>query len=413
MLLLLSDEADKLPALASPRAKFHLVENTEVLGEALRDLEQGIGSLAVDAERASGFKYSQRAYLIQLHRKGTDIYLIDPIALTPSDLEELGRFMNQQDWILHAATQDMPCLAELGLHPKSLFDTEMIARLLGFDRVGLGAVCEIALGLTLAKEHSAADWSTRPLPASWQNYAALDVDVLPEMKAFLTAEIEVQAKGEIVRQEMQHLLGFAPKPAKIDRWRSMSNFHELKDTRQVAIAKSLWEAREALAMKLDISPGRLVPDRSLIHAAKSQTKTKSMLAGDKAFNGRASRTYLDVWWSAFEAGLNARELPPMRLQATGTPNHRNWAAKYPEAEARLQAAKPVMAAISEENRIPVENLLTPDYLRQLCFEPEGFDSDSIAPQLRAMGAREWQVTLISARLAEAWSKIGDAPVTTA
>jgi ribonuclease D len=138
-----------------------------------------------------------------------------------------------------------------------------------------------------------------------------------------------------------------------------------------------------------------------------------MLAGDKAFNGRASRTYLDVWWSAFEAGLNARELPPMRLQATGTPNHRNWAAKYPEAEARLQAAKPVMAAISEENRIPVENLLTPDYLRQLCFEPEGFDSDSIAPQLRAMGAREWQVTLISARLAEAWSKIGDAPVTNA
>jgi ribonuclease D len=246
MLLLLSDEADKLPALESPRATFHLVENSGQLGEALRDMEQGVGSLAVDAERASGFKYSQRAYLIQLHRKGTDIYLIDPMALTPRDLEELGRFMNQQDWILHAATQDMPCLAELGLHPKSLFDTEMIARLLGFDRVGLGAVCEIALGVTLAKEHSAADWSTRPLPASWQNYAALDVDVLPEMKEFLTGELEVQAKGEIVRQEMQHLLGFAPKPAKIDRWRSMSNFHELKDN-----DKALLDYNKAIELSPD------------------------------------------------------------------------------------------------------------------------------------------------------------------
>lgn len=413
MLLPLSEDTESLPLLETPRVAFHLVETGSQLADALRDLEHGIGSLAVDAERASGFKYSQRAYLIQLHRQGTAIYLVDPIALNGSELESLAGFMNEQDWILHAATQDMPCLAELGLRPKSLFDTELIARLLGFEKVGLGAVCELALGLTLAKEHSAADWSTRPLPDSWQNYAALDVDVLPQIKAFLTAEIEAQNKSVIVDQEMEHLLGFEPKGPKIDKWRSMSNFHELKDTRQVAIAKSLWEAREALAIKLDISPGRLVPDRSLVHAAKSQIRTKSMLAGDKSFNGRASRTYLDVWWSAFENGLNARELPPMRLQATGMPNHRNWGAKYPEAEARLQAAKPVIAEIAEANRMPIENVLTPDFLRQLCFEPNGFDAQSISDQLISLGARPWQVELVSERLAEAWSTLTDRPATTA
>ena len=413
MLLPLSEDTEPLPLLETPRVAFHLVETGSQLADALRDLEHGIGSLAVDAERASGFKYSQRAYLIQLHRQGTAIYLVDPIALNGSELESLAGFMNEKDWILHAATQDMPCLAELGLRPKALFDTELIARLLGFEKVGLGAVCELALGLTLAKEHSAADWSTRPLPDSWQNYAALDVDVLPQIKAFLTAEIETQNKDVIVGQEMENLLGFEPKGPKIDRWRSMSNFHELKDTRQVAIAKSLWEAREALAIKLDISPGRLVPDRSLVHAAKSQIRTKSMLAGDKSFNGRASRTYLDVWWSAFEAGLNARELPPMRVQATGIPNHRNWGAKYPEAEARLQAAKPVIAEIAEANRMPIENVLTPDFLRQVCFEPNGLDARSIADQLLAMGARRWQVELVSEKLAEAWSKLTDPPATTA
>src|SRR5665811_474404 len=82
------------------------------------------------------------------------------------------------EWILHAASQDLPCLSELGMWPDKLFDTELAARLSGLPRVGLAAVIENLLGLGLAKEHSAVDWSTRPLPQSWLGYAALDVEVL-------------------------------------------------------------------------------------------------------------------------------------------------------------------------------------------------------------------------------------------
>lgn len=403
----MTQETEPLELLKEPRNAYEFVETFDQLTAAIVDLTAGTGALAVDAERASGFKYSQRAYLVQLHRRGSKIYLIDPIAFDPEQLLALAEFTNEQVWILHAATQDLACLAELGLRPKKLFDTELISRLMGFERVGLGAVCELALEQRLAKEHSAADWSTRPLPESWLNYAALDVDVLPDIMDFLSKEIEGQAKQEIVEQEMHFLLGFKPKPPKADRWRGMSDFHELKETRQVAIAKSLWEAREQLAHKLDVSPGRLVPDRSLVHAAKLQIKTKSQLANDKGFNGRASRTYLDIWWNALEFGLNTRELPPVRAAASGIPNHRNWPGKFPEADARLQAAKTVIAGVSEALRIPTENILTPDYLRQTCFEPIGFDAGAIASQLTELGARNWQVELLAEPVSQAWSKLSE------
>ncbi|MCX8528856.1 MAG: ribonuclease D, partial [Rhodoluna sp.] len=201
----MNDAPEQLPLLDAPRANSIFVDSPDALSAAIRELATGTGPLAVDAERASGFKYSQRAYLIQLHRSGTGIFLIDPLAFGESELAALAVFTNGQEWILHAATQDMPCLAELGLHPKTLFDTELISRLLGFERVGLGAVCELALKVRLAKEHSAADWSSRPLPESWLNYAALDVDVLPEMREYLLVEIASQSKSHIVAQEMEHL----------------------------------------------------------------------------------------------------------------------------------------------------------------------------------------------------------------
>ncbi len=398
----MNDAPEELPLLDSPRAHVLFVEDEATLSAAIKNLQNGLGPLAVDAERASGFKYSQRAYLVQFHREGSEIYLVDPIALAEKDLETLANFTNSQEWILHAATQDMPCLAELGLHPAALFDTELISRLLGFERVGLGAVCELALQMRLAKEHSAADWSTRPLPESWLNYAALDVDVLPQMRNYLLEKIAEQDKTEIVNQEMHHLLGFKPKARKTDRWRGMSGIQELREPRQLAIAKALWEARETLALRLDVSPGRLVPDRSLIHAALSQPRSKSVLANDRAFNGRASRSYLDVWWAAIDSGSHTRELPPMRISASGIPNHRNWPTKFPLANARLVAAKEVIAKVSEERSIPPENLLSPDSLRQLCFEPDGYEADEIGPQLARLVARQWQIALLSEPISQAW-----------
>jgi ribonuclease D len=388
----------ELPLRAVSEAPVYYLDTEEELVGAIESLKAGTGPLAIDAERASGFKYSSRAYLIQVHRSGTDVFLIDPIPLTDTPTwQKFAEFCNTIPWILHAATQDLACLNEVGLVPIELIDTELGSRILGLPRVGLGAACEQLLGFRLAKEHSAADWSIRPFPNSWLNYAALDVDVLPALAKVLLEQLEKSGKQDWAKQEFHSLLSFQPKPQSPDRWRSMTGLHEVKDQQRLAIARELWFARDELAVKLDVSPGRLVPDRSVVALVKSKVSSRSELASFSAFNGRASRTYLDTWWEAYSRGLNARDLPPLKLPNTGIPNHRNWPNRFPEADLRLQALKPVMAEIALDLEIPPENILQPDLMRRVAWSPD----EDIAAQLSELGARKWQVEAVAEKFSAA------------
>jgi len=392
----MTDEVPELPLLAKPRVSdVRLVERVAQLAEAIQLLSASTGPFALDAERASGFKYSQRAYLIQVHRYQTPIFLIDPIAVLNEDedaIKPLAALLVSDEWILHAASQDIPCLRELGVVPTKIFDTELGSRIAGLPRVGLGAVTEQFLGLRLAKEHSAVDWSTRPLNADWLNYAALDVDVLLELREGVAKLLDEQGKTEWAEQEFANVAAMKTKEPKIDRWRGMTGMHEIKDARSLAIARELWHARESLAEKLDVSPGRLIPDSSIVGLAANPVKTRPELAASKSFSGRASRTYLDTWWAALSDGLNTRDLPPTRLPQTGIPNHRIWANRFPEADARLKSVRVALTALAEELNLPIENLLTPDFVRQVCWEPPvPATEEAIASLLGQLGARAWQI----------------------
>ncbi|MEY4743039.1 MAG: hypothetical protein RIR34_378 [Actinomycetota bacterium] len=390
-----------LPLLAKPdNPNVILVEDTDALAACVRTLGSNTGPFALDAERASGFRYGSRAYLVQVARGTSPIYLIDPIGISPiGDPEafaELAEVLSTDVWILHAATQDLGCLAELGLKPTALFDTELGGRIAGFPRVGLGAMAESLLGFRLAKEHSAVDWSTRPMQADWLNYAALDVDVLPALMDAVGAALMAQGKSRFATEEFEHLLGFEPKPQKADRWRAMTGLHEVKDQRKLHVAQLIWKAREQLAQKLDVSPGRLIPDSSIVAVAKTTPRSKSELAGRKDFSGRASRTYLDTWWKALDGALQANDydLPPLKVPQVGIPNHRNWPSRFPEADARLSKLKPVMTALSELHGMPPENILTPDFMRQLAWEPPAeLSVATISKALSNAGARDWQVEI--------------------
>jgi ribonuclease D len=388
-----------LETLAEPRSKYHLVTNPNELAVAIDHLASTPGPVAVDAERASGFKYSQRAYLVQLKTEQSDIFLIDPTTDTSlvdsHEFSQLREFLADREWILHAATQDIPCLEELGLHPKSIFDTELAGRLTGRPRVGLGSLVESLLQIGLAKEHSAADWSTRPLPESWLNYAALDVELLHELRTRLQQLLEAQGKSEWANQEFENLLSFKPKPTKQDRWRGISGLSKVSDQLSLEVARQLWLAREELAIKLDVSPGRLIPDASILAVSIAKPRTRPELASLRSFTGRASRSYLDLWWEALQSALKSTVLPPVRAEKSeGIPNHRNWAAKYPEADRRLRHAKNALTQISEKANVPLENLLTPDFLRQICFAPpEPTTLESVDQTLMGYGARRWQVDL--------------------
>ncbi|UWF76504.1 MULTISPECIES: ribonuclease D [Microbacterium] len=382
-------------------ADYSVIDDRAEFEAACRALAAGTGPVAVDVERASGFRYSQRAYLVQVFRRGAGgVRLFDPPAL--GDFAPLQDAIGDAEWVLHAASQDLPSLRELGLEPPSIFDTELAARLLGHERVGLAAVVERTLGIALAKEHSAADWSTRPLPAAWLEYAALDVEHLVDVRDVLAAELAETGKTEIAAQEFAATLARAPKAPREDPWRRLSGLHRVRGARNLAVARELWLAREEYAQQQDVSPGRLVPDRSLVAAVLAAPASKQALASVPDFTGRASRSQLDRWWQAIVRGRESTELPRERVPSDTLPPPRAWADRNPEADARLKAARPVVEQLAQELNMPTENLLTPEHLRRIAWEPPAPTPDAIGKALEELGARPWQIAHTAQKISDAF-----------
>lgn len=383
-----------------PHEPVDVIDTVEAYRDAVAKLAAGTGPFAVDAERASGFRYSQRAYLIQVYRREAGAFLFDPPAI--GDFSELAAVMAGEEWILHAASQDLACLREVGLDPEVIFDTELGARLAGLPRVGLGTVVEDLLGIHLAKEHSAADWSTRPLPQSWLVYASLDVELLPDLRDAIAQLLDNAGKSEIARQEFDAVLR-RETPERLEPWRRLSGIHALRQGRNLAVARELWQARDDYAREIDSAAGRLVPDGSLLAAARSLPATKRDLAAMKDFNGRASRSQIDRWWAAIERGLATSDLPSNRAQGDGVPPPRVWAEKNPEADGRLKRARAAVIARAEELDIPTENVLTPDTLRRVAWAPPAeITAESIGDALASHGARAWQVAATAQLIAQAF-----------
>jgi ribonuclease D len=399
-----ADEPAPAPLLTLRDGLPAITETPEQLAEVVTRVASGTGPVALDAERASGYRYSPRAYLIQLRREGSGTALIDPIAY--DDLTDLNSAFGDAEWILHAASQDIPCLREVGLVPVRLFDTELAARLLGYPRVGLATLVEVIMGRRMRKEHSAVDWSKRPLPAPWLEYAALDVEVLLELREVIVAELEESGKTEWAAQEFQHLIDYVPPPRQ-DPWRRTSGIHKAKGRRSLAAVRELWTTRDQIAQQRDTTPGRLVPDSALITAANAMPSSTAALLDTQGFHGRGARRYADRWLAAIDRARKLRdtELPPLTVRSDGPPAPRVWAERDPAAAARLATARELVNAFAEEWKVPVENLLTPDYLRRVLWKPPVADrsemESAVAEVLTTFGARRWQVEIMAPMLARA------------
>ena len=399
----MTDEEEKLPTpLLAPAQGLPDVVNTEELfEEALTSLAQGAGPFALDAERASGYKFSARAYLIQIARDGGGLHLIDPIPFGPGHrlFSELNNLFATDEVILHASTQDLPCLRELGIHPVKLFDTELGGRLAGLPRVGLGPLLESLLGVSLAKEHSAVDWSTRPLPTDWLNYAALDVELLVELRDEVDALLEAAGKSHWAEQEFAAILNTPPPQPRVDPWRRTSGMHHIKKRRQLAVVKSLWESRISLAAELDIAPGRLLSDAAISAIALSigdDTKIQSKKDLEKILRPIGLRPrWLEHhmrWISCIATAQNLaeEELPPVRGESDALPPVKVWREKYPLRYAALTHAKENLLVRSQELALPLENLISPEYVRRICWSnPAG----SVDAALSTLGARRWQIEI--------------------
>lgn len=408
----MSEEIVAIPLLQPSAGTPELIDTEQSFREAIEQLAKGSGPFAVDAERASGFRYSARAYLIQIKRTDGGLHLIDPIPFGPGhDLfSQLNQLLNTDEVILHASTQDLPCLRELGINPARLFDTELAGRIAGLPRVGLGPLLESIMGVLLAKEHSAADWSARPLPKEWLTYAALDVELLVELRNHMYKILEDAKKLPWALEEFASILNAPPAPPRVDPWRRTSGMHKIKRRDQLAVTKSLWIARDEVASKSDIAAGKLLNDSAIVELAIAVPTTKKEFEKCLRPLGLRARWMenLQLWLDSIAAAVALPEdqWPTMRTNVDTLPPIKLWRDKFPEKFAPLSHARAAIELIAQENQIPVENLMTPEHIRRVCWKPPigsttTLSVSEVEKALTELGARQWQIDLVAPALAAA------------
>jgi len=399
--------------LLTPRAGVPEVITTESkFEEMIKQLLDGEGPIAIDAERASGYRYSQRAYLIQIFRKNGGLHLIDPIPFLDSNLwQKFNLNFSQFEWVIHASTQDLPCLLELGLDPQILFDTELGARIAGCPRVGLGPLSESLLELQLAKEHSAVDWSIRPLKAEWLTYAALDVDVLLEIRQKVEELLAEKNKLDWAKQDFASILkSFKVKqeqPEKPDRWRRTSGMHKVRDRLSMTIIRDLWLSRNQLAQEIDLAPGRVLGDEAIVEIAIKRPTTAEAMAKVISWRTKLESPPFGQWLDVLNKSLQTplAEQVELRVPSQGLPPIKIWKDKNPLGYARLTHARGKIAELSTEIEIPAENLITPELVRKICWALPEVDQSQyekfVADELVKLGARPWQINQVAPLIASA------------
>jgi ribonuclease D len=384
------EEADFLTHITKPIRNFELIDNQESLINCCNNLEKDEQPYAIDAERASGFKYSQRAYLLQISSATSEIYLIDPTSI--KDLTPLRQLLNNKSWILHAATQDLPCLFELELTPGEIFDTELAARLLSLPHVGLGGLLEDELQITLDKEHSAADWSKRPLPQDWLVYAALDVEFLHQLRKSLKQKLIDNNKLNLAQQEFKALCSWQSPGLRNDPWRRTSGMHEVRGGQDSAIVRQIWLKRDEIAQQRDIAAGRVLNDAGIVEIAAKKPKTVQELKDLASIKYRPAKNDAEIWFEQLQIALQMGpdQWPVKQKGAESYPAPKSWLEKRPEAYHRLQFVKAQLHKLSEELLIPVEHLCSPDLVKKWCWDKPTDQLETINDWLISQGARDWQ-----------------------
>ncbi|WP_455952614.1 HRDC domain-containing protein [Arcanobacterium haemolyticum] len=359
---------------------------------AVERLRNGHGPFAVDTERAMGIRYSNRAYLVQIKRAGSGIVLLDPIGIEDR-LGDLATIMHDE-WILHAADQDLPCLRELGLEPSNVFDTELAGLILGYDHVSLQSMIAEELGFVLAKEHSDADWSARPLGPELRAYAALDVDLLIELRESLTGKLKEAGRYEWFLSECEEVRRRPLPPAHPQPWRKAVKHAKFPDQRSLAMLKALWEAREKLAEDRDLAPGKVLPNNVLANLAARKPRSRSDVAQSSLLRSRERKRDALTWWNAIHAAWNLpqSELPERRFfyNKDPFPPVQRWDKLRPEAAERWNIVRATVLETAEKLGIRQEVLLKPRVQKQLAWD--GWESPQDIPRvLETHGARPWQI----------------------
>ncbi|WP_070614506.1 HRDC domain-containing protein [Corynebacterium sp. HMSC067D03] len=391
------------------QVQYHLVETPEQFSRAAAALAEGRGAYAIDTERAASFRYDDRAFLVQIYRRDTDTYLFAPEGNRDALHDALAPVINGEDWIIHAAVDDLKSLAMLGLYPGTIFDTELASRFAGFNRPNLAAMVQHFVGVELKKGHGHEDWSTTPLPPTWQEYAALDVAHLHDLAEALAEQLDNEGKLSFAEQEFERIVNeLGPDNAPFNEtWRDMKGVSGLRSARSLQLAKTLWTARDEHCRKEDISPGHMLSSESIVTIARTVPSSPWELRNCLRYRS-LNTTKTKFWFSLVEQALaeDPEQWPtPAQPAPTDPPAKIVWEHDYPRSWHALQSARKYVSEVAAQQNIRPDMLLSSAVLRQVMWTAPDSDAvwstDAAAMQLKRAGARPWQIALTAPLLARA------------
>ena len=413
--------------LSSPRGGVPALSDTTASVQAVTEsLAGGRGPVAVDTERASGFRFNDRAFLVQLRRDGSGTHLVDPAAV-PQAGRILAPVMDRTPWILHAAHSDLPALTSLGWTAPELHDTQIAGRLLGYGQIGLAGMLEEFLGVTVAKDKGREDWSARPIPDAMLSYAALDVELLIELLDVTLARLTDLGRGDWYRQECEHVRTAWSFPVPEPDWRRLRGIGHVRDPRGLEIVRRLVATRTSVARDKDVPPEHVLRSSSILDLAQEPGHADRRLRHEVAGASRLARsskgkTVARELTSALSAALREAfstersDLPEPSRTSGGRPDHRTWERDYPVAHRLSEGFRDAVAEMSARTGIRPEDLITVRVLRAVAWDvscaldgggssalslpdaaaddPVSVLEDLLGTVLETGGSRRWQRDLL-------------------
>jgi ribonuclease D len=220
-------------------------------------------ALALDTEFMREKTYRAELCLLQI-ADGANAVCIDPLAI--ADLSGLAPLLGAPGVvkIMHAARQDLEVLLPAVGMVQPVFDTQIAAALAGHpSQAGYAELVRRLLGVELAKAHTRADWSRRPLSAEEQEYALDDVRHLAALRASLLETLTAQGRVGWLEEELAALANpDALRVAPEDAWRKVKGLPSLDPARQ-QLVQSLAAWRERRADERNRPRGWILDDVSL------------------------------------------------------------------------------------------------------------------------------------------------------
>lgn len=391
-----------IPKVFSTPAEFNKAANL---------LAHGVGPVAIDTERANSFRCDDRAFLIQLHRRGVGTLLLAPEHHRAELHSALAPVLNPLEWVVHAALSDLPSLLALGLYPSSLIDTEKAAKIAGYTYTNLGQLTSDILDLELAKGHGRENWSITPLPKDWIIYAALDVEKLIELSEALVEILDQQGKLSWATEEFEFIRHgvtpnrdprtghVQPTPLPITHWRETKGIGALRTKKQLAIARELWLARNTISQHQDIAPSRILKNKELIAIAQLCATTPAATAQAlhlKSLNKKA------VYWSSIARKAIQKDAATWPDVPTPHkppfPPSKYWQDHYPHVLNFYQKSRTLLEAKSREIHTPLDCIISMSVLKEVawvCAEQYNTcHAEIVAGILAKHHARNWQIEFI-------------------